>query len=79
MMRIAITLGDPNGIGPEIAVKAAARFASDPALRPVLVASVAHGSAHDIAARGIADPQGVIETLRLLAAATPDQGVAVAR
>jgi 4-hydroxy-L-threonine phosphate dehydrogenase PdxA len=29
-MRIAITLGDPNGIGPEIAIKAANRFAHDP-------------------------------------------------
>ncbi len=27
MTRIGITLGDPNGIGPEIAIKAAARFA----------------------------------------------------
>src|ERR1039457_6579783 len=26
-MRIALTIGDPNGIGPEIAVKAAAHFA----------------------------------------------------
>lgn len=26
-MRIGITLGDPNGIGPEVAIKAAARFA----------------------------------------------------
>ncbi len=25
--RIAVAIGDPNGIGPEIAVKAAARFA----------------------------------------------------
>ncbi|MFO1081070.1 MAG: 4-hydroxythreonine-4-phosphate dehydrogenase PdxA [Reyranellaceae bacterium] len=36
-MRIAIALGDPNGIGPEIAVKAAARFADHPTIRPVLV------------------------------------------
>ncbi len=34
--RIAVALGDPNGIGPEIAVKAAARFAGGP-LQPVLV------------------------------------------
>ncbi|HEY0420367.1 MAG TPA: 4-hydroxythreonine-4-phosphate dehydrogenase PdxA [Acetobacteraceae bacterium] len=33
--RIAIAIGDPNGIGPEIAVKAAARHAAG--LRPVLV------------------------------------------
>jgi 4-hydroxy-L-threonine phosphate dehydrogenase PdxA len=36
-MRIAITLGDPNGIGPEIAVKAAMHFASDTQLHPILV------------------------------------------
>ncbi|MCI2807887.1 4-hydroxythreonine-4-phosphate dehydrogenase PdxA [Eoetvoesia caeni] len=34
--RIAVAIGDPNGIGPEIAVKAAARFAGTD-LRPVLV------------------------------------------
>ena len=27
-MRVGITLGDPNGIGPEIAIMAAARFAN---------------------------------------------------
>ena len=36
-MRIAITLGDPNGIGPEIAIKAANRFAHDPRVKPLLV------------------------------------------
>jgi 4-hydroxy-L-threonine phosphate dehydrogenase PdxA len=36
-MRIAITLGDPNGIGPEIAVRAATHFVSSPKIRPVLV------------------------------------------
>jgi 4-hydroxy-L-threonine phosphate dehydrogenase PdxA len=36
-MRIAITLGDPNGIGPEIAIKAANRFAHNPKIKPVLV------------------------------------------
>lgn len=36
-MRIAITLGDPNGIGPEIAIKAAQHFASGTGIRPVLV------------------------------------------
>lgn len=34
---IAITLGDPNGIGPEIAVKAAAEFARSGSQRVVLV------------------------------------------
>jgi 4-hydroxy-L-threonine phosphate dehydrogenase PdxA len=36
-MRIAITLGDPNGIGPEIAIKAAQHFANHPTIRPLLV------------------------------------------
>jgi 4-hydroxy-L-threonine phosphate dehydrogenase PdxA len=36
-MRIAITLGDPNGIGPEVAIKAAQRFARDPKVKPLLV------------------------------------------
>ena len=36
-MRIAIALGDPNGIGPEIAVKAAQRFAGDRKIQPLLV------------------------------------------
>lgn len=35
-MRIAITIGDPNGIGPEIAVKAARKFAGG-RVEPVLV------------------------------------------
>lgn len=35
-MRIAITIGDPNGIGPEIAVKAARQFAGG-SVEPVLV------------------------------------------
>jgi 4-hydroxy-L-threonine phosphate dehydrogenase PdxA len=35
-MRIAITIGDPNGIGPEIAVKAARKFAGGD-VEPVLV------------------------------------------
>lgn len=36
---------------------------------PVLFSSVGHGSAHDIAGRGVADPASVIETFSLLAAA----------
>ena len=36
-MRIAITLGDPNGIGPEIAIKAANHFARKPGIKPLLV------------------------------------------
>ena len=36
-MRIAITLGDPNGIGPEVAIKAAQHFASHDKIKPLLV------------------------------------------
>lgn len=36
-MRIAIALGDPNGIGPEIAVKAAQRFGDHRNIQPLLV------------------------------------------
>jgi 4-hydroxy-L-threonine phosphate dehydrogenase PdxA len=50
-MRIAITLGDPNGIGPEIAIKAV-RLADSEKVRP---------------GQGVADPTGVIETVTLLA------------
>ena len=37
---------------------------------PVLFSSVGHGCAFDIAGKGVADPTGVIETIRLLAGAT---------
>jgi 4-hydroxy-L-threonine phosphate dehydrogenase PdxA len=36
-MRIAIALGDPNGIGPEIAIKAALHFAGHGKIKPLLV------------------------------------------
>ncbi|MBM3647031.1 MAG: terephthalate dihydrodiol dehydrogenase [Alphaproteobacteria bacterium] len=51
-MRIAVTLGDPNGIGPEIAIKAANHFSRHEAIRPVLV-----GDAHVI--RATAERLGV--------------------
>jgi 4-hydroxy-L-threonine phosphate dehydrogenase PdxA len=35
-----------------------------------LFASVAHGSAHDIAGKGIADPKAVIEAVLLLSKVT---------
>jgi 4-hydroxythreonine-4-phosphate dehydrogenase len=38
MSRVLISVGDPNGIGPEIAVKAAAALSGEPELAPVLVA-----------------------------------------
>ena len=34
---IALAIGDPNGIGPEIAVKAARQFVGDPRIELVLV------------------------------------------
>jgi 4-hydroxythreonine-4-phosphate dehydrogenase len=36
--RVLLTVGDPNGIGPEIAVKAAVALSDEPHLAPVLVA-----------------------------------------
>ena len=36
---------------------------------PVLFSSVGHGSAHDIAGKGVADPISVIETFSLLSGA----------
>ncbi|WP_433272294.1 PdxA family dehydrogenase [Pseudonocardia xinjiangensis] len=38
MSRVLLSVGDPNGIGPEIAVKAAVALAGEPYLAPVLVA-----------------------------------------
>ena len=35
--KVLITVGDANGIGPEVAAKAAIALADDPALRPVIV------------------------------------------
>lgn len=35
--RVLLSIGDPNGIGPEIAVRAAGELRCDPALAPVLV------------------------------------------
>lgn len=34
---VLVTIGDPNGIGPEIAVKAAIALCTDPGLRPVVI------------------------------------------
>jgi 4-hydroxy-L-threonine phosphate dehydrogenase PdxA len=38
---------------------------------PVLFSSVGHGSAHDIAGKGLADPASVVETFALLGGAGP--------
>jgi 4-hydroxy-L-threonine phosphate dehydrogenase PdxA len=35
---------------------------------PILFASVAHGSAHDIAGKGVASPTAMIEAIRILGA-----------
>jgi 4-hydroxy-L-threonine phosphate dehydrogenase PdxA len=46
---IALTIGDPNGIGPEIAVKAAAKLSSNADLRVILVGDesvIRHHGAH---------------------------------
>jgi 4-hydroxy-L-threonine phosphate dehydrogenase PdxA len=40
---------------------------------PILFASVAHGTGHDIAGRGIADPAAMIEAVLRLAKARPQQ------
>jgi 4-hydroxythreonine-4-phosphate dehydrogenase len=40
---------------------------------PILFSSVAHGSAHDIAGQGIADPTAIIEAMLRLAKAAPSQ------
>jgi 4-hydroxy-L-threonine phosphate dehydrogenase PdxA len=37
---------------------------------PILFASVAHGSGHDIAGKGIADPKAMIDAVLLLSKAT---------
>ncbi len=53
--RLLLVIGDPNGIGPEIAVKAARAQAHDPALSPVLVGDrfvvEAHLSGSDVSIR----------------------------
>ena len=41
---------------------------------PILFSSVAHGSAHDISGRGIADPTAMIETVLRLARAKANRG-----
>ena len=45
---------------------------------PILFASVAHGSAHDIAGRGVADPTAMIEAVRLLSRARQAAGLQAA-
>lgn len=119
--RIALAIGDPNGIGPEIAIKAARDLAPDETIEIVLkrsglhvegpsgadlmlgrtdmdafvamyhdqghipvkliagrdsaamtigadlmFASVGHGSAFDIAGRGVADPRALLRSLALV-------------
>jgi 4-hydroxy-L-threonine phosphate dehydrogenase PdxA len=60
---IALTIGDPNGIGPEIAVKAAAELRGNADLRVILVGDesvirhygaccTSSASFHDFAASG---------------------------
>ena len=63
-MRIALTLGDPNGIGPEIAIKAA--LAAKPGIRPLLVgdAFVIESTAEKL---GVDTPADLERARRLLA------------
>ena len=67
-MRIAIALGDPNGIGPEIAVKAAQRFAADRNIQPLLVGDgfVIEDVAHRL---GLAATPAFVDALSLEPAA----------
>mgnify|MGYP003342001252 CR=1 FL=1 len=62
-MRIAIALGDPNGIGPEVAIKAA--LATKGNVRPLLVGAqavgdLAHHLAHHRVDRGQLDRPGPV-------------------
>lgn len=71
---LALSIGDPNGIGPEIAVKAAVHLAAQPQdegdrLRTVLV-----GDAHVIA--HYAERHGAGLPLRMLDPAAPQAGIA---
>ena len=66
--RIAVSIGDPNGVGPEIAVRAAAHFVGS-ALQPVLIgdtAVIAHYAARDASHL----------PLRLFVEDTPHDGIA---
>jgi 4-hydroxy-L-threonine phosphate dehydrogenase PdxA len=55
--RVLLTVGDPNGVGPEVAVKAAATLAGDPALAPVVV-----GDRHVVAPHAAAAGLRIRET-----------------
>jgi 4-hydroxy-L-threonine phosphate dehydrogenase PdxA len=46
---------------------------------PILFSSVAHGSAHDIAGKGVADPRATIEAVLRVAAARPTGRAAASR
>ncbi|MDT7678055.1 MAG: hypothetical protein QOD82_5957 [Pseudonocardiales bacterium] len=77
MNRVLVTVGDPNGIGPELAVKAAAALDGDPGLAPVLVADpyLVHGWAGEQGLRvrevdGPVEPTpGVLDVLAVTALA----------
>src|SRR5882762_3704551 len=66
-LRVLLSIGDPNGIGPELAVKAAAICAREPALAPILVGDrfVIESLARD-AGLGIREMNGI---------AAPEPGV----
>jgi 4-hydroxythreonine-4-phosphate dehydrogenase len=84
---IALAIGDPNGIGPEIAVKAAREFAGDRRIELVLIGDqhvvrfYAERLAADMPIRLLEDQEGGPRTLKLLpvdslpqAAFAPGQG-----
>jgi 4-hydroxythreonine-4-phosphate dehydrogenase len=67
---IALAIGDPNGIGPEIAVKAAAQLRSNAAVRVILV-----GDEHVIRHYGARCAQGV--SFRTFAASAPKDAILI--
>ena len=56
---LAITMGDPAGIGPEIVVKACRRLTPRVAAGELRLLVVGHRSALDAAARQLAEPDGL--------------------
>jgi 4-hydroxy-L-threonine phosphate dehydrogenase PdxA len=80
---IALAIGDPNGIGPEIAVKAARRFADDSRVELVLVGDehvvrfYAERLAADMAVNPFGDKEANARGLKLLPVTCPHSESAV--
>ena len=72
-LTLALTLGDPNGIGPEVVLQAARALAGEPGLRLVAVGSAAVladqaarlglGAVHPVTAPDEAAPEGALAVL----------------